>query len=243
MLNRTTYKRIDDSTTTQLLEPLNYYDSTISVVDGSGLTQPRRSQNQPGILFIDGERIEYLQKDGNLLSQLRRGTLGTGVKDRYEVGTMVRDQSAGNTVPYKDETITSISVSDGSSNLIPIDFAPTLDTSTLGSGWYRNTIPADFGQAKDIEVFVAGRRLRKNPTYVWQESLGPDSPSGDVLVEAEFSVDGSAAIRLTVDAPIGTTVIVQKKVGQTWVNAEESLVDAQTDQAKFVRAKPAILVK
>lgn len=244
MLNRTAYKRIDDSTSTQLLLPLNYFDSSITVVDASGLTEPRRNQNQPGVVFIDNERIEYLRKEGNVLSQLRRGTLGTGVKEQYSVGTTVNDQSAGNTIPYKDETITSISMSDGSSNIIPIDFAPLVDSNTLNSSWFRDTIPSNYGQAKDIEVFVAGRRLRKNPTFVWQESEGPDSPSGDIQVEAEFSVDGvNAVIRLTEDAPIGTTIIVQKRIGQTWVTSGESLVDSNSDQAKFVRAKPANLVK
>ena len=42
---------------------------------------PEKSTNTPGVLFINGERIEYFVKDGNSLQQLRRGTMGTGVKD------------------------------------------------------------------------------------------------------------------------------------------------------------------
>ena len=95
----------------------------------------------------------------------------------------------------------------------------------------------------DIEVFVAGSRLRKSPITVWDENLGPDSPTGDKQLQAEFAVNKNvgAYVRLTEPPMKGSKVIVQKKIGKVWAAQGESLVDAQTDQAKFVRAKAANL--
>jgi len=492
LMNRTFYKRLDASASTVLAQPLNYYDTSIALEDAGNLPVPLRSQNQPGIIFIDRERIEYLEKDGNTLRYLRRGTLGTGIPTTHPAGTVVTDSSVGQTIPYKDETQTvvliaggydqastifenslgmsvtslkynfnnntafplgtqiatvtgtgfkenvqilvgdptltinftateinsageiivssidriyegkeivfsdtvfggieletsyyvltygqdptteeyyitvseeingtpvSLSVSSGSmigthsrakckttyissteltfitqaevvgaydlivqnpsftvgpvtvaetSYVAPeavryvqilLPFAP-LPNPRTATGWYKNTseisvsniqpgrgytissvgtsdfmsigatsntvgtefiatavgsgtgtvldytsIPLEYWEGMDIEVFVAGRRLRKAPITVWDESLGPDSPSGDKQLQAEFAVNKNvgAYVRLTEPPMKGSKVIVQKKIGQTWVAEGQSLVDAQTDQAKFVRAKSADL--
>ena len=57
------------------------------------------------MLFINGERIEYFVKDGNSLQQLRRGTMGTGVKDIHHIGDELFDQWFQQTVPHKDSTL------------------------------------------------------------------------------------------------------------------------------------------
>ena len=113
MLNKNLYTRIDDASSTTLTNTLHFYDSTITVEDSTMLATPNARANKPGVLFINGERIEYLRKDGNVLRQLKRGTLGTGVKSIHDAGDLVRDQSVTQTVPYKDEYITSVTVSDG----------------------------------------------------------------------------------------------------------------------------------
>ncbi len=490
VLNRTFYKRLDASATTVLAEPLNWSDTEIKLVDASGLTTPLRSQNQPGIIVIDKERIEYLEKDGNILRYLRRGTLGTGVPQIHPQGTIVNDSSISQTIPYKDETETvvlvaggynrgtelfensfgmsvssikydfnnntafplgtqvvtvtgsgfkenvevyvgdpeltvnfnvteinsagelivssidriyegkeisfsgavfgginsedsyyvltygqdndeyyitisetrggspvTLSVSTGNMtgthsrskckttyvsatqltfinqpevvgryDLIVVNPSVTIGLETIAqtsyvateaikyvqillpfsplpdprsaTNWYKDTaeigvsdiqpgrgytiksvgttdfmsigassntvgtsfvansvgsgtgtvldytsIPLEYWEGMDIEVFVAGQRLRKTPINIWDESLGPDSPTGDKQLEAEFAVNKNvgAYVRLT-NAPMkGAKVIVQKKIGKTWVSQGESLVDSQTDQAKFVRAKRADL--
>ncbi len=492
LMNRTFYKRLDASASTALAQPLNYYDTSIILEDASGLPVPLRVQNQPGIIIIDKERIEYLEKDGNTLRYLRRGTLGTGIPTVHSTGTTVIDASTNQTIPYKDETETvvliaggynraseifenspgisvtsikynfnnntafplgtqvvtvtgtgfkenvqilvgdptlnlnftateinsageiivssvdriyegkeilftgtvfggieietsyyvltygqnvsteeyyitvsetiggtpvSLSVSSGemtgihsrakckttyvsstqltfisqaevvgaydlivlnpSFSVGPVTVAQTSYVSTeairyvqillpfapqpnprTAVGWYKNTreisvssiqpgrgytiktvgttdymsigatantigtsfiatavgsgtgtvldytsIPLEYWEGMDIEVFVAGRRLRKTPITVWNEGIGPDSPSGDQQLEAEFAVNKNvgAYVRLTEPPTNGSKVIVQKKTGKTWVAQGESLVDAQTDQAKFVRAKSADL--
>jgi len=498
MLNRTFYKRLDAAATGILAQPLNYYDTGIVLEDASGLVEPLRSQNQAGIVFIDRERIEYLEKDGNTLRFLRRGTLGTGVPETHLAGTAVLDASTNQSIPYKDETETVVLVAGGytqaseiynnsfgmsvssvkynfnnttafplggqvvtvkgtgftdkvevivgdptvlttfvateinSANEIIVSsidrlfvgkeivfsgavfggidsqlsyyiltvgqdtvtdeyyitvsetkggspaalsvstgemigshmkakcnttyvssttltfisqaevvgaydlvilnpsfsvgpvtvaqtsyvqpaairyvqillpFSPIVNTATTRNPaetgpWYKETaeisvaniqvgrgykvntvgttdymsigassntigtefiataigsgtgtvldytsIPLEYWEGLDIEVFVAGQRLRKTPTAVWDESIGPDSPSGDKQLQAEFAVNKNvgAYVRLTEPPKNGAKVIVQKKVGQAWVAQGQSLVDSQSDQAKFVRAKTANL--
>jgi hypothetical protein len=130
-----------------------------------------------------------------------------------------------------------------SANTIGTEFIATAVGSGTGTVLDYTSIPLEYWEGLDIEVFVAGRRLRKTPTAIWDESLGPDSPSGDKQLQAEFAVNKNvgAYVRLTEPPANGAKVIVQKKVGQAWVAQGQSLVDAQTDQAKFVRAKTANL--
>jgi hypothetical protein len=44
------------------------------------ITNTQCGKHMPGVVFVDKERIEYFTKSGNTLGQLRRGTLGTGIK-------------------------------------------------------------------------------------------------------------------------------------------------------------------
>ena len=57
------------------------------------------------MVIIAGERIEYFKKDGNLLSQLRRSSLGTGPKPVSVAGTKVIDQSFYQDIPATVETM------------------------------------------------------------------------------------------------------------------------------------------
>ena len=397
MVNRVVYKRVDDSTSTELAQPLNGFDSKITVVDAEKLATPNAIKNEPGIIYIDKERIEYLKKTGNILSQLRRGTLGTGIKNQYPAGTRVRDQGNSNTVPYTDEVQTVEAISDGyltasqfytnspgvtvtnftynfnnttafplggqvttvigtgfrdnvkvyvgetecpttyisetrltfitpaksvgaydlvifnpakttpfiipaTSVVVPgaikyvqilLPFAPRPNPATE-TGWYKDTriipatsiqpgrgyiiastgttnfgsigagsnaigtgfiataagtgtgtvfdytsIPYEYWEGMDIEVFVGGRRLRKSPVEVYDETLGPDSPSGNKVLEAEFAVNKNvgAYVRLTTPPEPGVKVVIQKRTGKTWVTPGVALSDATSDPAKFIRAK------
>ena len=106
MLNRVHYKRLSESRQTTLAEDLHWNDMTITVAKGSVLANPNPAKRLPGIIEIFGERIEYYKKEGSVLSQLRRGTLGTGVRTVYETGTLVQDIGKTETIPYRDATYT-----------------------------------------------------------------------------------------------------------------------------------------
>jgi hypothetical protein len=186
-------------------------------------------------------------KTGNVLSQLRRGSQGTAIGETYPTGTAVVDLSYQETIPYNETQERTDFVSDGSTLLIgPVDFVPGKGTR---SSWTRTSIPASYGPCDQVEIFAAGRRLRKDPIAVWVEENGAYSPTADEILEAEFSVDGTSAyIRLTNTLPAGTRITVIKKTGKTWYDRGEStassgvsLLDNATAIAKFIAQKTTSL--
>jgi hypothetical protein len=147
MLNRTFYKRISATNTTTLSAALAEDATTISVVDGSVLATPAEILSDdgstirtriPGVIFIDKERIEFFQKSGNTLSQIRRGTLGTGIK-AHASGAQVVDAGGNQTVPYADTISTSTHTGDGSTATFTTTYAPA--------------------SADELDIFIGGQRL------------------------------------------------------------------------------------
>ena len=231
----------------KLSSVLNYYDTTIQVDNASTLAEPISQRNIPGIIYISGERIEYMVKNGNVLSQLRRGSQGTAIGETYPIGTPVVDLSYQETIPYNETQERIDFVSDGSTLLIgPVDFIPVKGTR---SSWTRTSIPSSYGPCDQVEIFAAGRRLRKDPLAVWVEDNGAYSPSADEVLEAEFSVDGTSAyIRLTNTISAGTRITVIRKTGKTWYDRGETtassgitLLDNATAIAKFIAQKTTSL--
>jgi hypothetical protein len=231
----------------KLSVPLNYYDTTITVTDASNLTQPLPIKNLPGIIYISGERIEYLSKKGNVLGQLRRGTQGTAIGEFYDINSTVVNISYEEKIPYNETQERIDFVSDGSTLLVgPLDFVPAIGTRT---SWTRTTIPAEYGACDQVEVFAAGRRLRKDPVVVWVENNGASSPAADETQEAEFSVNGTSSyVRLTEPLPAGTRVPVIKRIGKTWYDRGQTtatsgltLLDNVNPIAKFIASKTTSL--
>ncbi len=298
ILNRDHYKRINKDKTTVLAKELRYYDKEIYVEDADVLTEPNRSRNIPGVVYIDGERIEYFDKTGNVLSQLRRGTLGTGTPQAHVIGLYVIDIGASETIPYNDDILMESYVHDGSTNIIPLPFTPQPTTGTINDGstpytsWRRTSIPSQFGQCDEVDVFIGGynivgswnpnhsysinevviygsytyrclathisgtdffddknsttpkwqffsgnQRLRKHPYELHNVEKHYESPEGDEVFEAEFSVDGTTSgIRLTSDIKAGTKVIVAKKTGRVWNDLGTSLIDSDNKIVNFIKA-------
>jgi hypothetical protein len=223
---------------------LNYYDTTITVDNAAELTAPISSRNVPGVIYISGERIEYMSKVGNVLSQLRRGVQGTAIGELYTAGTAVIDVGYQENIPYNETQERIDFVSDGSSLLVgPLDFVP-LQGSRAGT-WVKSTIPAGYGPCDQVEIFAGGRRLKKDPLSVWVEENGAASPDADIVQEADFSVDGTAPfVRLTTPLPAGTRITVIRKIGKTWYDRGENtasagvtLLDNNTAIAKFIAQK------
>jgi hypothetical protein len=133
----------------------------------------------------------------------------------YPVGTDVVNISYEEKIPYNETQERTDFVSDGSTLLVgPLDFIPSIGTRT---SWMTTTIPTEYGPCDQVEVFAAGRRLRKDPVAVWVEANGAASPAADETQEAEFSVNGTSAyLRLTESLPAGTRITVVKRVGKTW---------------------------
>ena len=294
----------------ELAVALNYYDQTITVTDASELTPPISSRNIPGTIEVSGECIEYMRKEGNVLSQLRRGSRGTSIGTVYSVGTPVVDQGSQEVIPYNESQIREDFISDGAPDdstisstqtIGPLTYVPskssrvwqkitktisgTKDQNTItvssntslvvgqyvkgtgistdtkitaisgtlitlsnnntelvrGSGIFY-TIPEDHGPCDEIEVFVGGRRLRKDPTFVYSEANGASSPGADIILEAEFSVDGNAStILFTTAVPAGTRITIIKRTGNSWyargngtASSGASLLTNDTPIANFI---------
>ena len=232
MLNIYHFKRYTVGTVF-LTRQLNYYDREILVTNADELFEPSIERNVPGVVIINSERIEYFKKEGNTLSQLRRGSLGTAIPEVHLEGSLVTDSSPTESIPYTDKQEKWHFVSDGSGLIFgPLDFVPiksdrdfyriienvdTIEANQTVSRTFYPSVPLEYGPCDQIEVFAGGRRLRKDSVSIYDESNGSDSPSADKLVEAEFSVDGETPyVRITDPLPAGTRVTVVRRVGRTW---------------------------
>ena len=245
MLNMFHFNRYAILDSIRLSTDLNYYDQTINITDASLLQEPIAQRNVPGIIHINGERIEYMKKEGNVLSQLRRGTKGTAIPEIHSAGILVVDVGPSERLPYHDTQDKVDIVSDGSSLLIgPLDFIPIKSSRDT----YRNTdlgIPKLYGICDQLEVFVAGRRLRKDSIDIYDAELGASSPYSDITIEAEFTVDGiTPYIRLTSPVTAGNRISIIRRLGNTWydrpdplTNKTVTLLDNQTTIAKFIVQK------
>jgi len=224
MLNRTHYKRMDDSNKYMLAQALNWSDLKIHLLDASQLPTPNKTSKIPGVVFIDGERIEYFVKQNNTLRQIRRGTLGTGVKTTYPAGSSVTEQSIGQNIPYMDETLTQVLTADGTSTAYELDFIPK--------------------SINEFEVFVAGKRMRKNAISIFNPATDLDSPEGDATSVAEFSIDGTTSTLTLTTAPLeNQKIIIVRKKGKLWTDPGTSLSRQENDIARFIRTKVTELVK
>jgi hypothetical protein len=247
MLNRFHYKRINKSKSTTLIRELDWNHAEIHVANGNVLTNPDKERNLPGIIEINGERIEYLTKEGNILKNIRRGTLGTSVPEKHRIGLYVIDFGPSETIPYKDIQLSASYVTTTeSTTTVDVDFIPMQSaiengyTPTTVEDWNINSSLQDSSgmiQADDIDVFVGGYRLRKSPYKVYDANSGyPYSPEGDKQYDADFAVDGtSSSVALSNPVPINTNITVVKRVGKTWTEPGKTLAESNSVPANFIK--------
>jgi hypothetical protein len=127
MMNRHHYRRIADSGATTLTQALNITDTHVYVADASKLPNPDPTNNRPGVVFIDGERLIYWVRDtnGNFLTRLFRGTMGTGAKTSYPTGTKLVDATVNQALPQRDTFTLKTFVGDGSTTAFALGFNAT----------------------------------------------------------------------------------------------------------------------
>jgi hypothetical protein len=154
MLNRTHFKRLSLNKQTRLQKDLRPTDLTITLIDGSNFAVP--SGQFPGVVEIRGERIEYGAKDGNVLSELRRATLGTGAPAVHRAGTHVQDIGITETIPYMDKTITEQYISSGSTTITLDTILSGIDSTCEYKGKLLSTSEAAALHTQAVEVFVGG---------------------------------------------------------------------------------------
>ena len=178
MLNKTTYLRLNSEDEHYLAEPLRWYDRSITVTEGyDRLPSPDINSKTPGVLFINGERIEYLRREGNVLKQLRRGTSGTGIKDEYPAGTQFYNQSIDSIVPYKDteERVTSIAGKYvDMSTLYPTD-SPDITVDSITYDFNNNTVfPLRVPGVYEQIATITGTGFRPEVRVIMQDENGAE---------------------------------------------------------------------
>jgi hypothetical protein len=329
IMNKNIYYRLSNDKKAKLAKDLNWYDRSIELVDADNMPTP--SPKEPGVIFIQGERLEYLQKDGNVLKQLRRGTedrfvakAGTYVSMKnfypedsnlitftgitydfnnntvFPLGTQVATvtgtgfresvviamQNENGEVQLLDTTyvspteltFTTVAMPVGAYDMVilnqrettPINREPTsivvekilpyvqvlipfepeaftdvVKNPVQTGEWYKEPfdqggIPQDYWEALDIEVFSNGKRLRKSPLTVYDQTLGQSSPAGDKQIEAEYAVNQNegAYVRLTTPPESESLLVIVRKQGEIWNNVGEPLAKSSTQVASFLRGKP-----
>jgi hypothetical protein len=245
MLGRNHFKRLSAINTTFLTRDLNINDSEIYVNNSSILPNPNTEKAIPGVVLINGERIEYMAKNGNILSRITRATLGTGAKSSYKAGTKIIDQGPNQTIPFTEATdIRTFTSTNTTSYVISnIDF-------NLGANIH-----------DQVEVYFGGRRLVKPVPSTTLRLLHDTTSTYDsgetrsyIELPAEFTItaestSSTAILELNINYLQENKIItVVKKNSTHWYNAGvgvptngQSLLNANTVQAQFIKERTASL--
>jgi hypothetical protein len=212
MFGRDDYKRLSEFYTTSLTSQLTKNSTEIEVKDASRLVSPNPSINKPGVVLIDGERIEYFRKDGNTLRELRRGTLGTGRPDSSNVGTKVIDQSQYQILPDLEEVVLVQTTSTTATTYI----ISTITNSITGDGI---TFIDDADLVNQVSVYYGDRHLRKSSLAYHDSTIAYDPTVDSVsILPPEFTID-------KLPPPVLVTVDVNGSTpsnGSGWVLPENS---------------------
>lgn len=263
IFDRHSYKRISRAWRTRLARELQSSHASVHVEDGSLLFSPNPNRNIPGVIFIDGERIEYFIKNGNELTQLRRGTYGTGVPFASAAGTLVYDQSIKQNI-YTEENIKTQKIPTGYTTTYVISTLTntssfSINTNTHAGSGISLLTTSTFGYVPSyvdqVDVYFGGRKLRKTELKVHYNDRAYDTTSSvyynnettssfEILVpEFTIQVSSSQTLVLNIDEEIipGTEITVVQRTGKVWDVSTASILISTSTQAKFLRKGPTEL--
>ena len=241
IFNRTHFKRLSAQNTTYLKHSLSFTDTEIYVADATTLSAPNINKKIPGVVLIDGERIEYYSVNHDLtnnvyiLSQLRRATLGTSPSFYSEINTRVIDQGIEQTIPYSDSiyvqstftnyTQSIYSISTVSQHItVPFSTATifsdgiTLTTSTMATNTITNPMPM-LMSVDQLDVYYGGHLLRKSGMFIHDSTIAYDSPEVTV-----YTTTASETL-LPSTATIGTAYLIST-TNKVWVQTNSNEVGA-----------------
>jgi hypothetical protein len=219
IFNRAHFKRLSKQNTTYLTAPLSFTDKEIYVADASVLSPPIVSKNIPGVIIVDGERIEFFKINGNVLSQLRRSTLGTAPSFYSEENTKVIDQGPNQTVPFgevinRQDLITEKDVYTYELKNYPHVVNTGTHNQFINDGI---TLSTSTEAVDQIVVFYGGRQLNKVGTLHHNIELSFDSPE---VIFTTTNIVGLLSTATVLDLPsttvVGTAYIVTA-TNQVWV--------------------------
>lgn len=100
---RVNYYRIGKNQSTKLTQALGITDTSIHVEDASALVEPSVESNIPGAVMINGERIEYWEKNNgtNTITRLFRACKGTGAPTTHPTGSWAISSGLAQRVPVE----------------------------------------------------------------------------------------------------------------------------------------------
>lgn len=207
---QSTYRITPESTTT-LTQNLGQYDDIIYVENASLLDEPDLENNIWGTITINGERINYRERNtaNNTVSSLRRGTAGTGAAEHY-IGSLVYSLGLGQYLPqqFQNYIESNYFLADGNTTVFTAD---NIDFN-LGE--------TALAQAA-VEVYVGGERVTTGYTVT---SITP------VVVTFDQAPTNG----------YGITILVRRGVtwyapGAGTPSNGEPLQDTNTQAARFLR--------
>ena len=201
MLGNTSFTRLNHNATSVLTQPLSYTDTEIYVKDATVFTPPNEEDNIPGVVYINGERIEFRGITTNSLVQITRGTLGTGPAAFVPAGTRVVDLGVNQHIDSMEHvriqntftnTLTNIYyISTVSENIyMPgTDDLVQYDGIKLSTNWMEvpdaritgNLLSDEVNLADQLDIYYGGRLLRKSGIYVHDNTVSYDSISLDQI--------------------------------------------------------------
>lgn len=195
MLGNTTYTRLSAAHTTRLTKELLSTDTEIHVADSSVLTAPLVEENIPGVVLINAERIEFFQIDGNILKQITRGTLGTGINSRLSIGADVVDQGTEQEFATSEQIKVQFAYTTSSLNTYVINLhdttvtVPNTTASIVSKGIELNyALPLN----DQVDVYLGGRKLRKDAVFIHDTTVVLDNIDistikGNVLTSTDLT--------------------------------------------------------
>jgi hypothetical protein len=228
MLNRMHFKRLSLYKQTRLIKDLLVDDKFIEVEDARTFNLPDKKRNRPGVVEIHGERIEYFTINGNVLSRLRRGTLGTGVPAIHSAGTFVQDIGVSETIPYNDTVLVDRMVYQDS-NTIMLDKTQAVGNTAMSTAWNWKNKEVGEGLALEqynelaknsLEILIGGYQIEKRwgPGIVYKKD--------EILIVGEYTykvlkthISGS-----TFDDLVITLIEVDNTLHEDQVNVDSSTV-------------------
>ena len=128
----------------------------------------------------------------------------------------MQDIGITETIPYNDTQFVENFISDGSSKICNL-------TNFIASS------------KDEINVFVGGYRMKKNPYTRFLESNGyPYSPEGDSNFDKEFDLINDETLELLNLPQENTKIAVVKTVGRVWTDINKNLDESSGAVARFI---------
>ena len=239
-LGRSHYKRLSESYSTRLAEDLHESDKYITVEDASVLSKPNVDKNKPGIILINGERIEFFKVEGNKLSSLRRGTLGTGVKIVHRESSIVIDQGQKQTIPvYQNMQVWKQRVAFWNTGT---------DLMHYGTSTYDISASFENAISEEVEVYYEGKLLRKpleatyelTDTRIAYDSYETNSQGVNSTIEldAEYEIIGGL-LEFKFLPKENAEIKVVKRTVQTIGIEDYSMHKQKATQVNFLLDQPS----